>query len=871
MSEERKSLEATIRNLEVAALGRPDDIPTLRRLADAYASAGVFNEQSLDVYERVSSADSSRRDLREASAIARQLRNVAHIIRDSAMMRRAQPTGVDENIHLLRGWVQDKPESADLRKTLGDLYMMRGQFAEAAELYRAACSRGFQPVVSILETVQVLSGMTPVVGAPALYFGELAHDNGRDEMAERLLRVALETPDCSTQAALLLVDILERRRGRLRSEEERERLAWELARLRHRLDDIAGATAMLAELDIAAVGNEEFVRQLARALAESGDYRQAFDFLSRLPLDAESKIVMNDISVMLEGRGEIDTARFILGYIDENDPALKEARLFRERELEARTELQVGDLHRANGRFDMALDRYLAVLRLGCADKGEMAERVDAIVSDRPEDLSVETLTGIGQFYADSGDTSRAFDLLKRAFEVKADDDSVRRALRAVCDVRIADNPNLPDVRLCSGELFMLEREFSHAADEFRYAAQFPQTEHAAQRRLAKARLDGNELLRAVECYEKMALTETDLDGMIQLATRLESARQLQEAVKILRMTEEVQADYKNVKERIEVIEGELLAGDDAAQADPKMRELIGDQALGRYRYIEQIGSGGMGSVHKIYDIRESQLVAIKVLRDGLVSNTKAVDRFFREARIAATLNHRNIVRISDYSINRDLGRSFIVMELVDGPSLRDRIEDRLDSGHQVALEDIAEDMIYCSQLCDALEATHRKGIIHRDIKPDNVMLNSRHEVKITDFGIMHVEEATFTPTGALIGTPRYMSPEQVQGVKIDGRSDLYSVGIIMYELLVGSPPFVSGDIAYQQVHVQPTPPIEINPLIPEEVNAVILRALEKDRDLRSVSAHALKTEIDQVCDGVLRPLVNRLREEFSRAAESGD
>jgi len=184
-------------------------------------------------------------------------------------------------------------------------------------------------------------------------------------------------------------------------------------------------------------------------------------------------------------------------------------------------------------------------------------------------------------------------------------------------------------------------------------------------------------------------------------------------------------------------------------------------------------------------------------------------------------------------------------MEYVDGMSLRELFEEYFAQGAPPLEVRLAEALYYVAQVCDALNCTHSKGIIHRDIKPDNILIGSNRIAKITDFGIVHVEEATFTPTGALIGTPRYMSPEQVMGIRIDGRADLYSAGIILYEWLVGAPPFVTGDIAYQQVNIPPVPPIEQNPDIPVEVNSIIVKCLEKNPADRYQSAVDLRQALE--------------------------
>lgn len=275
---------------------------------------------------------------------------------------------------------------------------------------------------------------------------------------------------------------------------------------------------------------------------------------------------------------------------------------------------------------------------------------------------------------------------------------------------------------------------------------------------------------------------------------------------------------------------------------------LIGRSIDERYRLDAVIGKGGMGTVYRATRLLIGDEVAIKILRSGQVEDPQAAERFRREARTAARLKHPNAVSIYDFGVSSD-GLQYLVMDLVEGKSLRDITKEQ----GALSLQLIAE---IVSQICSALDEAHRQQIVHRDIKPDNIILNSipaGPRVKVLDFGIAKLRDdsaTNLTQTGNVMGTPHYMSPEQCLGEELDSRSDIYSLGIVVYEMLCGRVPFnspVSTAVVVQ--HVNQTPPSlsGFNPAIPFAVEAVVFRALEKSRDLRPATAGAFAREVTEV------------------------
>ncbi|MFI0420220.1 Stk1 family PASTA domain-containing Ser/Thr kinase [Spongiactinospora sp. 9N601] len=272
----------------------------------------------------------------------------------------------------------------------------------------------------------------------------------------------------------------------------------------------------------------------------------------------------------------------------------------------------------------------------------------------------------------------------------------------------------------------------------------------------------------------------------------------------------------------------------------------------GRYELDGIVGRGGMAEVYRARDIRLDRIVAIKTLRSDLARDHTFQARFRREAQSAASLNHPSIIAV--YDTGEDMMEStpvpYIVMEYVDGRTLRDllRADRRL-------LPERAAELV--DGILRALDYSHRGGIVHRDIKPANVMITGAGDVKVMDFGIaraMADSASTMTQTAQVIGTAQYLSPEQARGERVDARSDIYSTGCVLYELLTGQPPF-TGDspvaIAYQHVREEPIPPSQIDPEIPQWADAVVLKAMAKDPAHRYQSAGEMRADIQRAMSGM--------------------
>ncbi len=284
----------------------------------------------------------------------------------------------------------------------------------------------------------------------------------------------------------------------------------------------------------------------------------------------------------------------------------------------------------------------------------------------------------------------------------------------------------------------------------------------------------------------------------------------------------------------------------------PREELATGSTFAGRYQIIEELGRGGMGHVYKVYDREVNAKIALKLIKPEVAADRGTIERFRNELRMARDISHKHICRM--YDLGREGRLYYITMEYVPGEDLKAmiRMSGRLGIGTAVTL---------ARQLCEGLAEAHRRGIVHRDLKPSNVMIDRDGQVRILDFGIARsIRTKGLTEAGVIIGTPEYMSPEQVEGGEVDARSDLYSLGIILYECLVGRVPFEGEtpfSVGVKQKTETPDDPRELNPDIPEDLGRLVLKCLEKDPDKRYRTAEELGAELERIAKRI--PTTERL------------
>jgi len=350
----------------------------------------------------------------------------------------------------------------------------------------------------------------------------------------------------------------------------------------------------------------------------------------------------------------------------------------------------------------------------------------------------------------------------------------------------------------------------------------------------------------AFEKFRKCPVDDEMKDLLYNLALDFERKRMINKAVAVYEYIQRHDKNYKNINERIKTLsaaEASMMLGSPGGASEEGLLSTIiteGSSAkptLGRYEIIEELGKGAMGMVYKGKDPKINRVVAIKTIRFSDNFDPEQIEemreRFYREAETAGRLSHPNIVTI--YDVGEDYDLAYISMEFLEGEDL----EKYCKKGNLLPIRKVIH---YMEKICDALDYAHKNNIVHRDIKPANIMLLKDGTIKVTDFGIARITTSSKTQTGVVLGTPNYMSPEQAEGKRVDGRSDIFSLGVVFYQLLTGELPFKGETIAslmYQITHAPHPSPKKFNPRIPSACVAIIDKALEKDVKKRYQTAGA--------------------------------
>lgn len=433
------------------------------------------------------------------------------------------------------------------------------------------------------------------------------------------------------------------------------------------------------------------------------------------------------------------------------------------------------------GQYQTAADLYLR------AGENSKAAEMYALAGDYAQAAERFESAGdaekAGQYFERAGSFYRAGRILRQAGNPDLAVETLQRAERGHADYREA----------CAllGELFLQQGQPGLARDR----------------------------LKEATAGEPVSLG--NLQPHFHLAVLDEKEGRIAEALALFEKIQAVNLQFPGIAEKIKDARARLKEQGAAAAPPQAVPGPAPVAASARYRLIEEIGRGGMGIVYKAHDTVLNRVVAYKILPEMFRQNPTILQRFMSEARAAAVLNHPNIVTVYDFG--QDGEKNFITMEYVEGFTLKQV----LASAERLALQKAAK---YFYQILRGMEYAHEKRVIHRDLKPSNIMVTKEDRVKIMDFGLAKiVDEATLTDPGRVSGTLIYMSPEQIRGEKVDLRSDVYSLGVIFYELLTNWPPFFSGDIGYQHLNAPVRPPRERFSDVPAAFERIAMKALSKD------------------------------------------
>ena len=487
-----------------------------------------------------------------------------------------------------------------------------------------------------------------------------------------------------------------------------------------------------------------------------------------------------------------------------------------------------------DGRLREARKHLTEALRLDPTSAPRVLEAFDRILERSPRDAA--THMERGRLLLGMNRDRDARQALEQAHRYHPENDETTRLLMKLYQ-KMLDQRDSTEVRFQLGKLAIRVDKFDLAIQCFQATGKDYRWEGQSVRNLARCFMAKGMLDLALQELKRLPLEDDVKEQLYELGQRYESVNDIHGAREVYKLIFAADITFRDVKGKLETLhEG----GDSLSAERTAIINSLSEEAKQRYELIQELGRGAMGIVYKARDSELDEVVALKILPDSLSRNLEAVRRFKQEARSARRLSHPNIVRIHD--IGEELGRRYISMEFVEGTDLKQKLR---ATGRKIPFE---RTLAYARQIAEAMAYAHSTGVVHRDIKPANLMLDKNDNVKVTDFGIAKIVENTDTDrdktaVGAVIGTPLYMSPEQVKGLAVDHRADIYSTGVVFYELANGHPPFVEGDLSYQHLFGTPKPLANV----PSIFNDVVMKCLAKTPEERWQSMGEVAEELKKI------------------------
>lgn len=475
-----------------------------------------------------------------------------------------------------------------------------------------------------------------------------------------------------------------------------------------------------------------------------------------------------------------------------------------------------------DNRLTDARKHLLEILRLDAHQGEGVLMGLEKILEKNPKDALSYLEKGRICFALNRQQEARH--ALEQAHRHHPDNDEIKRNLMGLYQ-KILDKRDSTELRFKLGRLAMGLDKYDLAISCFQATAKDYRWEGESIRNLARCFMAKGMLDLAMQEVKRLQFEDDVKELVYDLGQRYEMVNDIGGAREAYKLIFAADINYRDVKGKLERLDAN--AGDAMSAERTAIINSLSEAAKNRYDMIEELGRGAMGIVYKARDNELEEVVALKILPDNLVRNPEALRRFRQEARSARRLSHPNIVRIHD--IGEERGRKYISMEFVKGSDLKLKL--RRNQRKPLPFE---QALRHSTEIAEAMAYAHSISIVHRDIKPANLMLTEEDRIKVTDFGIAKIMEQTggatdATMAGAIIGTPLYMSPEQVQGREVDHRADIYSMGVVFYEMANGRPPFTEGDLAYQHLHVEPKPLKDV----PAPFADLVMKCLAKSPDDR--------------------------------------